>query len=83
MTKEEKEQFSKNLMEKMKSIPQLGILYDTLSRNMPDIMELALKETLDNFYFDKKITKEEYDERNKIQSSNKRDNIDKYTNIDS
>lgn len=59
MKAEEKNEMISELIEQMKSIPQLGILYDTVSKNMPGIMEAALKETFDNFHFDEKITNEE------------------------
>lgn len=59
MTDKEKKEMMDEFMKEMKSIPQFGILYDTVSKMSPDIMESALKETFDTFVFDKKITNEE------------------------
>jgi len=46
MTEEEKKQMAKDLMEKMKSIPQLGVLYGAMSKTMPGLMETALEQAL-------------------------------------
>lgn len=47
MTEEEKNQMAKDLMEKIKSIPQLGVLYGAMRNVMPGLMEAALVQAID------------------------------------
>lgn len=59
MTDEEKNKMMDDFIKKIKSIPQLGVLYDTMSTTMPGLMETVIEQGLTEFIFDRKINNDE------------------------